>query len=127
MIKERYCSSEVSKLLKKKGFDEPCYRWYDSNGDICAKFINPDIPLNYLSIERYLCPTHQMACDWLGKVYGIYITIVYGDYPSLNKVFWTPQINSLKGFDLPDDFYKEYDERGEACEAALKYVLENLV
>ena len=54
MTKERYCSSEVSKLLKKKGFDEPCYRWYDSNGDICAKFINPDIPLNYLSIERYL-------------------------------------------------------------------------
>ena len=29
MIKEAYCSHEVSKLLKEKGFDEDCKRYYD--------------------------------------------------------------------------------------------------
>ena len=130
MIKERYCSSEVSRLLREKGFDEACTHLY-YNDDL--EFVNDNVyghVLRNSSIANkdfITAPTHQMACDWLGEVYGIYITIVYGDYPSLNKVFWTPQINSLKGFDLPDDFYKEYDERGEACEAALKYVLENLI
>ena len=71
-------------------------------------------------------PTHQMVLKWLrGK--GIYITIVYGDYPSLKKVFWTPQIDSLEGFDLPDSFYKDYDTYEEAVEAAIKYYLENLI
>ena len=130
MIKERYCSSEVSRLLREKGFDEACTRLY-YNDDL--EFVNDNVygrVLRNSSIANkdfITAPTHQMACDWLREVHGIYITIVYGDYPSLNKVFWTPQIDSLKGFDLPDDFYKEYDEYGEACEAALKYVLENLV
>ena len=63
---------------------------------------------------------------WLREK-GIYITIVYGDYPSLNKVFWTPQIDSLEGFDLPDSFYEEYDKYENAVEAAIKYSLENLI
>lgn len=28
MITEDYCSYEVAKLLKEKGFDEPCKVWY---------------------------------------------------------------------------------------------------
>jgi hypothetical protein len=68
-----------------------------------------------------------MAMKWLREEKKIYITIVYGDYPSLNKVFWTPQIDSLEGIDLPDSFYKEYNTYEEACEAAIKYSLENLI
>ncbi len=28
MIQERHCSYELSKLLKEKGFDEPCSKAY---------------------------------------------------------------------------------------------------
>lgn len=122
MIAEDYCSFEVAKLLKEKGFNEKCSRWYVANepqeGLVVSGFGENQFYIN--------APTHQMAMKWLrGK--GIYITIVYGDYPSLNKVFWTPQIDSLEGFNLPDSFYEEYDKYEEAVEAALKYSLENLI
>jgi len=124
MVEERYCSYEVSTLLKEKGFDIGCYGRYSTRSkefhfDATRKCENHDL-------FTIAAPTHQMAIKWLREK-GIYITIVYGDYPSLNKVFWTPQINSLKEFDLPDDFYEDYDEYEDAVEAALKYALENLI
>ena len=67
-----------------------------------------------------------MAMAWLREK-GIYITIVYGDYPVKKKIFWTPQIDSLEGFDLPDSFYQEYDLYEDAVEVAIKYCLENLI
>lgn len=129
MIEERHCSYEVARLLKEKGFDEACTCLY-YNGDL--EFVNDNAYEHVMrnssiaNKDFITAPTHQMACDWLREK-GICITIVYGDYPSLNKVFWTPQINSLKGFNLPDDFYKDYDEYKDAVEAALKYALENLI
>jgi hypothetical protein len=124
MVEERYCSYEVSTLLKEKGFDIGCYGRYSTHSkefhfDATRKCENHDL-------FTIAAPTHQMAIKWLREK-GIYITIVYGDYPSLNKVFWTPQINSLKEFDLPDDFYEDYDEYEDAVEAALKHALENLI
>jgi len=124
MVEERYCSYEVSTLLKEKGFDIGCYGRYSTRSkefhfDATRKCENHDL-------FTIAAPTHQMAIKWLREK-GIYITIVYGDYPSLNKVFWTPQINSLKEFDLPDDFYEDYDEYEDAVEAALKHALENLI
>ena len=146
MIEERYCSYEVSNLLQEKGFNQECFvkyakeacteRYYDDYRERMlswtikpGELIIPSIDKDNYEVYGIMipAPTHQMACDWLGEVYEIYITIVYGDYPSLNKIFWTPQINSLKEFDLPDDFYKDYDKYGEAVEAALKYVLKNLI
>ena len=146
MIEERYCSYEVSNLLQEKGFNQECFakyakeacteRYYDDYRERMLSWTIKPGELIIPSIDRenyevygimIPAPTHQIACDWLGEVYGIYITIVYGDYPSLNKIFWTPQINSLKEFDLPDDFYEDYDKYGDAVEAALKYVLKNLI
>ena len=131
MITEDYVSFETAKLLKEKGFDESISMVYMSYGDLCKcnrydSIRNSDyndITKNYF---EYTAPTLQMAMKWLREK-GIYITIIYGDYPSLNKVFWTPQIDSLEGFNLPDSFYKEYDKYEEACEAAIKYCLENLI
>ena len=122
-ITEDYVSFEIAKLLKEKGFDNISSIMYKENGEIC---INPKSTPSWRLKYWYPCLTHQMAMKWL-REWGIYITIVYGDYPSLNKVFWTPQIDSLEGFDLPDSFYKEYDEYEQAVEVALKYSLENLI
>ena len=124
MIEETYCSYEISTLLKEKGFDIGCYGRYSTRSkefhfDATRKCENHDL-------FTIAAPTHQMAIKWLREK-GIYITIVYGDYPSLNKVFWTPQIDSIEGFDLPDDFYENYDKYEDAIEAALKYTLKNLI
>ena len=123
MIQEAYCSFEVAKLLKEKGFEILTDKVYDNQGKLDYQNVVcwQENRLPYIS-----APTHQMALAWLREK-GVYITIVYGDYPSLNKVVWTPQIDSLEGFDLPDSFYEEYNTYEEAVEAALKFAPENLI
>lgn len=74
-ITEDYCSFELSKLLKEKGFNEPCYRLYDNKGTVCAKLIDPDIPLDYSSREYYLCPSQSVAMKWLREVHDVYIDV----------------------------------------------------
>lgn len=120
-MNEAYVSFEVANLLKEKGFNERSSASYDSKGELQEGY-------GYWNKTPiwYAAPTHQMACAWLREK-GIYITIIYGDYPANKKVFWTPQIDSLEGFDLPDSFYQEYDLYEDAVEAALKYCLENLI
>ena len=132
-MKDDYVSFEIAKLLKEKGFDgdtSSCYILEDSTHHIMYdKVVQSEYYESQDSNEHghlIQAPTHQMAMKWLREK-GIYITIVYGDYPSLNKVFWTPQIDSLEGFDLPNSFYEEYDKYEVAVEAALKYSLENLI
>lgn len=129
MITEDRVTFEIAKLLRDKGFPQntfeiDCNVCYKYNGNLCNN------ARSMSGVDReisYMAPTLQMAMKWLREEKEIYITIVYGDYPSLNKVFWTPQIDSLEGFDLPDSFYKEYKKYEEACEAAIKYALENLI
>ena len=124
---ESYCSYEISKLLKKKGFNEPCRSYFIDNVDyIDSSYSTEELTDLNMGVWEILRPTHQMAMAWLRKK-GIYITIIYGDYPANKKVFWTPQIDSLEGFDLPNSFYQDYDAYEDAVEAALKYSLENLI
>ena len=59
MIQEAYCSYEVAKLLKEKGFNEPIRCWYDNYQDFHEEGVrmrNTDcLP------PTIMCPTHQMA------------------------------------------------------------------
>lgn len=71
MITEDYCSYEVAKLLKEKGFDEETEDYY------CKK----DKSLEWASAwtmalpdEYYPCPTMQMAMKWLREK-GFYIDV----------------------------------------------------
>lgn len=123
MITEDYISFETAKLLKEKGFDEATRCYYSNNG---TRWLN-DFLIQHNSQGGIACPTLQMAMKWLREEKEIYITIIYGDYPSLNRVFWTPQIDSLEGIDLPDSFYKEYNKYEQACENAIQYCLKNLI
>ena len=74
MIQERYCSFDVARLLKEKGFDEPCRTYYGDdkfNNDVCNQFYqwNSKSPFGHIS-----APTHQMACDWLREK-GIFMYV----------------------------------------------------
>ena len=128
MITEDYVSFEVAKLLKEKGFDEPCECFYDTeNND--ASIVNGwmDISNSELEEREFVCysaPTHQMAMKWLREVHKIYIVISpisgkgygailcdVGDFDDFNYIGETDYF-----------FHPE-----EAVEAALKYSLENLI
>lgn len=125
MIEERYCSNEVAKLLKEKGFDEPCQHFYkfDSNeiyrGTV---FTNTQIGDKF-----YIAPTHQMACDWLRNK-GYHIEI-YANASGYRFIISKP---GGDGTDLVCDIEGTndggaWDDYGECVETAIEYCLTELI
>lgn len=120
MITEDYVSFETSKLLKKKGFDWESFasikvfrgHRYKVNGE----WITPK--------EDTIIPTLQTAMKWLEEKYGIFCIIRrYGN----KDVGFTYSWNCEGEMGLSvgnDDGFKSVVE---ACEAAIRYCLENLI
>lgn len=102
MIKEDYCSFEVAKLLKEKGF-------------------NNDYPKG--DCTQIGC-THQMAMKWLREK-QIYIRIIEDAFgKSYRFEVYSKNPNVKVNYYVPN-YYKDTYE--DAVEAALKYCLENLI
>lgn len=116
MIAEDYVSFETAKLLKEKGFDEYC-GYYDKTGEYwCYN------TFNHNGDEYISAPTLQMAMKWLREVHNIYISISHRfSHNADNDVLFSWYINT----DLAAD--GEYVTYEEACEAGIKYCLENLI
>lgn len=71
MNKEDYVSFEVAKLLKEKGFNEPCFSQYTKTGSIW----NCQAPENFNESEGcYSRPSLYEAQKWLRKQ-GVFIVI----------------------------------------------------
>ena len=116
MIKEDYCSYEVAKLLKEKGFEQyKCQHSYNSKGVFQWS--------DNLDPYEYSAPTHQMAMKWLSDMYSISIE------PYCYEHGWYCGFSQLpKGITIyTSQESKEYGTYEEAVEAALKYSLKNLI
>ena len=131
MIKEAYCSYEVSELLKKKGFDEECTHYYSYEDDELIEYTNGVYSRNSKDCHRCTSPTLQMACAWLREVHNKHCDIGYDI-----DLEWYFQIIDLKQtaeYDYPEmKIYHAENSTGfnsyeDAVEAALKYSLENLL
>ena len=126
MITEDYVSLEIAKLLKENHFNEETdyiYYYYDSDDDYCFEKLLPGD--KFIEDKMIHCPTLQMALKWLREEHKIFITIGLCTYPILNKCTWIPQVETLN--DCYPNVSKEYDTYEGACEAAIKYCLENLI
>lgn len=127
MIKERYCSFEISKLLREKGFNEPIAEFYNSSGVVLYARVKIRFRLSELSGVYYPHITHQMACDWLrNKGYHIEIYANASGYRFI--ISKTPP----DGTDLVCDVEGNnnggaWDDYGECEESAIKYCLTKLV
>lgn len=133
-LTEDYCSFEVSKLLKEKGFKvegkwyyrphfkkkgKPFISWgveYDSDCYVITDW-NTNVPYPNKP-EEVLCsaPTHAIAIKWIRENFGIYIET----YMTRREKFsW---LCNKHNSDIP-----VYSSPEEATEAALLYTLENLI
>ena len=125
-ITEDYVSYEVAKLLKEKGFNEPCT---ELNKILFKEGEKPALVI-----------THQKAMKWLREVHQLYISVgvspIYGkvkDEKGRNTcglLYW----HYMASGEWMNDKYnpqqkafvvsaKNYEE---AVEEALKYYLENM-
>ena len=131
MIYESYCSYEISKLLKEKGFDEPCRSYFISDSDEYRK-CTVDITSKNCISGQILRPTHQMACAWLrekGIEIDAYLSHITEEFGKKTKhyVFSIVDLNTDKDYPEYSEDYHYYPTYEEAVEAALKYSLENLI
>lgn len=103
MITEDYCSYEVAKMLKEKGFKEMCPKAYGISVKYNGKEIDEDEEYelkcqgkeieyinggclytmwddNTFAENVYACPTHQTAVDYIRKNKNIFIEIDFDSY-----------------------------------------------
>ena len=122
MITEDYCSFEVAKLLKEKGFDIVCNTAYYN-----SSLIDYTMYGFCLDGEFIFAPTHQMAMKWLRE--EKYISIVIDDEIPLSYKY------IIKKYSINKDYricvYKEeslpFVKYEYTVDAAIKYCLENLI
>lgn len=107
MIKsEDYVSLEVAKMLKEKGFDEPCEKAFvekvdgtereEWNDDLCAMCTVTDV----ISYPR---PTLYEAAKWL-RNQGIHINVYYGHDGWLPDIFVFTKIYYVKAIGYYDTY-----------------------
>ena len=132
-IEDDYCSFEVSKLLKEKGFTwndwkpfqgikiegvpiglDNAFPCYDENG----KEIRPH---KYTETNKhYPRPTHNIAIKWIRKNFGIHIIS-----EPISKKLWMWKSLVLKTNASDCDY--PFNTHEEAIDAALLQTLNNLI
>ena len=132
MITEDYVSFETAKLLKEKGFDEYGMYFYTledegeegykSNRRLQELAHNSHPELEKRAVS---CPTLQMAMKWLREIHSLEI-YPYHDYTDGNEKWWFEIIKFRSSYAEHESgsIYLKYED---ACEAAIKYCLENLI
>ena len=105
-IKEDYCSQDVYRLLREKGFDGEIHTTFDKEGYTQASI------------------TLQMAMKWLRLMYHIHIRLVNSTDESYKYEIY-PRKGKYVSYCFSDKSYYETYEK--AAEVAIKYSLENLI
>jgi len=133
MDKEQYVTYKVAQLLKEKGLPQStsiCNVVYKPNGKIsfnAKSFINP----HYFFKDCYIfAPTQQMAMRWLREEHGIDII------PVIQHRWRYSQESPFKEYscrvydsdgNIVMSATKWYSRYERTVEAALEYVLKNLI
>ena len=122
---ERYINFETAKLLKERGYTEPCRRYYDGNGDIAIEYMRPSTPfIRYEDKEYYLCPTQAEVTEWLRLKHKIFIEVnvcidLNGNYHYSYGVL-DKECKYLR------KYVDDYSSHEDATENAIIFVLNNL-
>lgn len=128
MITEDYVSFETARLLKEKGFDEPCqflyFSKYKPEGDFVGNFnARKNSEINEAS---YSAPTLQRAMKWLREEKGVAIIPVLSSILDNEKFLWDIKIVVAK----TGERYSQgwiYEKQEDAFDTAIKYCLKSLI
>lgn len=129
MITEDYVSFEIAKLLNIKGFKGEFHKHYWGY-EPGKEFLTND---SFNPEYDYPAPTLQIVIKWLREVHKLYITVV--PFP-LNfehqdiQDGWGCEVTHLSNLSYDGDyefFQKRYPIYEQACEAAIRCCLENLI
>lgn len=124
-MEEAYVSFEVARLLKEKGFNGECHKYYwgyfHGKEFLTEGTFNPEYD--------YPAPTLQMAMAWLREKHRILISIdAYkaNHYEGYIDSFEIDIFKNASHIIVPREIAIQTNYE-EAVEAALEYVLKNLI
>ena len=126
MNTEDFVSFNTVKLLNDKGFDWNCDTYYTENGSV--KYTQ--LKYNHNGIKNcYSRPTLQVAMKWLREVHNLNVEVYRTACGYIGCIVDIPSGTDIKfleddGDDLPSGQYTKWEY---ACEAVIKYCLENLI
>ena len=126
-ITEDYVSFETAKLLKEKGFNEMCQYCYADDG---YRFSSRDTINTIVKDTFATAPTLQMAMKWLREAHNIHIElnpICTGDSNEDLEWHYGWAVRTTIFIDRWKRHDAEHISYEQACEAAIKYCLENLI
>jgi hypothetical protein len=144
MRQEAYCSFEVSKLLKEKGFPQEYNIYhsmvyneedYEDEYEIqrmitITKLVKAGTLSSYpigVPEPKCYCPTHQMAMQWLRDEHDILITVLPDKIHDTIALFWNVYIVTEKEYKwifAGGGVNMTYEE---LIEEALLYALKTLI
>ena len=139
MIKEDYVSFEVARLLRDKGFNGKCIYYYIQTKEmfeIDTKYHTALTTQELLDLQiigekedRYAAPTQAIVMRWLREVHNLSVEVYRTACGYIGCITAIPSGTDIKfletdGDDLPSGAYTKWEY---ACEAAIKYCLENLI
>lgn len=119
-ITEDYCSFEICKLLKEKGFSAYCTSLYTKEGkqNDVGNYNGVDDD-NYISYSR---PTHSLAIKWIRENFGF--NIYSRNFSDLKFRSYIVDANGDMEHAMTET---PFNSPEEATEAALLYTLQNLI
>ena len=141
MITEDYVSFETAKLLKEKGFNEPCRLYYDKYHG-CVPIFVEDSKLTEYGYKELVRNDQNSISDFIASAPSLYVTMKWlreVHSLSVEVQFFLNEENDISSwnYDIIDiitycnkaryAMCVNFETYEEACEAAVKYVLENLL
>ena len=137
MITEDYVSFETAKLLKEKGFDEATNRYYNAQCDqirtVSDTFMwhwnNEEFVKRVLMDGAIAIPTLQMAMKWLReeKKLNCIIDVSFNQNGNGETEYYFSVWENKPPYDLLRESPQTFSTYEKACEATIKYCLENLI
>ena len=125
MVTEDYVSFETAKLLKEKRFDEKCRAFYVLWFDEEVEGPKEDEAENWNIEPKYFsAPTLQMVMKWLREKHIVIVPEVETFHADGSVSSWEYHIWCDDNYEEGQNSFSSYEE---ACEAAIKYCLENLI
>jgi hypothetical protein len=132
-------SFELAKLLKEKGFKQPCFYYYDIKGKLHEPYLengsSSDVEFSvYLTdllkyhnsypTQHTSAPIISEVVMWLYEKNGIWISVIQNEYE--DKFQYTLTQRNPESWRIIDNG-KLFNSPTEAYEAAITYILNKLI
>ena len=122
-MNKEFVSYEQALALKELGFDEPCFAWYNDNGNYMLGIdevrFDTKKTYHFNNTDSVSAPLYQQAFRWFREKHNL-IGLVEGGYDNGKNIFTYVILD-----DLVDNYYSTYEEAELACLNKLIEIIKN--